>query len=246
VFILDEQLQQIPVECMPLLRGRRCSRVPSLALFLHMAAQRAAPAPHATQPSQRQGQKQRAPSASSAPPPMHGWYAIDPEKNLSGTRSTMLAFLEPYIARWAWRGYVAEMPTEDMVKELHTRCDVFVYCGHGAGEKMCETHKMRRWPVLPAAYLWGCSSGRLATMGVHDPTGAALNYLLGGATFVVGNMWDVTDKDIDKLSKECMRLCFDGPGAVGGALPVTQALALSRDVCKMRFAVGCAPVVYGF
>jgi separase len=91
---------------------------------------------------------------------------------------------------------------------MHEGSDLFVYCGHGAGEKMCDSYKMRRW-TCPNGLLWGCSSGQLAVQGVHDPIGAALNYLMGGATFVVGNLWDVTDKDIDKLSMESMRLYFD-------------------------------------
>ena len=363
ILILDESLQQIPWECIPILHSRRCSRVPSMALFLHMitlsqqhhhADNRHNP-PHtslsaSSDTSTRAGHQTTTTadvsiptgtktkkhtekplalksSASGAhpsmlmpvtlpvPPPLpqphvkghgddnnnnnnhhhhhhhndHGkgesrgkdhercWYAIDPERNLATTRSTMVAFLEPYIAKWQWPGYVAEMPPENMIKSLHEQHDLFIYCGHGAGEKMCETHKMRQWHHLPAAYLWGCSSGRLTTLGVHDPHGAALNYLLGGAPYVVGNMWDVTDKDIDKLSKECMRRCFEdndsddvkdkgqenlperldsgnttgeiigngGGSGSGGAMIVTEALVHSRGICKMKYAVGCAPVVYG-
>jgi separase len=36
-----------------------------------------------------------------------------------------------------------------------------------------------------------------------------VSYLLGGADYVLANLWDVTDKDIDKLSIECMRKFFD-------------------------------------
>lgn len=101
---------------------------------------------------------------------------------------------------------------------------------------------------------------------VHDPHGVAIAYLLGGAQYVVANMWDVTDKDIDKLSMECMRLCFGNdedvplsaaastdtaPSAfltqstVSAALLPAEALAASREMCKLKNAVGCAPVIYG-
>ena len=90
--------------------------------------------------------------------------------------------------------------------------------------------------------------------------------MLGGAQYVVANMWDVTDKDIDKLSMECMRLCFgndehvslvavSSTGAAsspsptqstaGAALLPAEALAASREMCKLKNAVGCAPVIYG-
>ena len=104
---------------------------------------------------------------------------------------------------------------------------------------------------------------------------------------MVGKMWDVTDKDIDKLSKECMRRCFEdqnqdqdigqgsnsvngkgqeilpkgldsgktageivrneasGGSGSGSGMIVTEALVQSRGICKMKYAVGCAPVVYG-
>lgn len=98
----------------------------------------------------------------------------------------------------------------------------------------------------------------------------ALNYLIGGADYVIANLWDVTDKDIDKLSMECMRTFFsrdsehgsnsssvDGhvegnsscestyPSGLLSATTLSGALASSRNVCKLKNAVGCAPVVYG-
>lgn len=98
---------------------------------------------------------------------------------------------------------------------------------------------------MPSALLWGCSSGKLNHRGVHDPYGTVHDYLLGGAKLVVGNLWDVTDKDLDKFSMSCMSL----------SLPLNEeedkddvgyAVQKSRDVCKLKFIVGCAPVIYGF
>jgi separase len=61
-----------------------------------------------------------------------------------------------------------------------------------------------------AVILMGCSSGRLVSvnrkqsqslepMPMHyEPEGIALSYLCAGAPCVVGNLWDVTDHDIDR------------------------------------------------
>lgn len=71
----------------------------------------------------------------------------------------------------------------------------------------------------------------------------------------MANLWDVTDKDIDKLT----RATFEKSGfhAFGTgleekegkvkAMPVSipQAVAKARDCCRMRFLNGAAPVVYG-
>ena len=78
--------------------------------------------------------------------------------------------------------------------------------------------------------------------GVHDPSGPALNQLLAGAPFVVGNLWDVTDKDLDKLSMHCMEKLLDQEK---GKENIVNALSKSRDVCKMKHAVGSAAVIYG-
>ena len=146
-------------------------------------------------------------------------------------------------------------------REHHQTSDLFVYCGHGAGEVMYESYKFRKFSSCPAALLWGCSSGRLRSRGIYDAAGPALNYLLGGAPFVVGTLWDVTDKDIDSLSMACMRsslLLHNGDGDEDGRSSsckdkdkqallsvITLSLMRSRDVCKMKHAVGSSPVVYG-
>ena len=89
-------------------------------------------------------------------------------------------------------------------------------------------------------------------------------------------MWDVTDKDIDKLSMECMRIFFEPESSnsssgsssgsenshpvqndrvsvpanmhgsnLNGFATLAQALATSRNICKLKNAVGSAPVMYG-
>ena len=114
---------------------------------------------------------------------------------------------------------------------------------------MCESSHFRKYKSCPAALLWGCSSGHLREMGYHDPTGPAVHYLLAGAPFTLGNLWDVTDKDIDKLSIECMKNVFgdvddSNPATITGG-DICEALKASRNVCKLKNAVGCAPVIYG-
>jgi separase len=101
-----------------------------------------------------------------------------------------------------------------------------------------------------------------------------VSYLLEGADYVLANLWDVTDKDIDKLSIECMKKYFneikiteklDNSNSdrgmseentdkfqiktnicdYEGCYSLSRALITSRSVCKMQNVVGCAPVIYG-
>ena len=135
---------------------------------------------------------------------------------------------------------------------LHQNADLFLYCGHGSGDKFIDSYKLRH-NKIPCSMLWGCSSGKLITHGIHDPVGTALNYLLGGARFVIGNLWDVTDRDIDKYSINCMSLTFpnDNQNDVNNENQnenqsnVVEAVQKSRDVCKLKYIVGSSPVIYG-
>lgn len=66
---------------------------------------------------------------------------------------------------------------------------------------------------------------------------------------LAGNLWDVTDKDLDKLSMACL----DNSIQHATSLPLTatpsstvvEALCAARQVCKMKHIVGSAAVVYG-
>ena len=88
---------------------------------------------------------------------------------------------------------------------------------------------------------------------------------------VVGNLWDVTDKDADAFSYWMLRLSVAELGAAadgdvaadkeareihgagagelaahsGSPLPVSSAVQLARKACRMAWLVGAATVVYG-
>lgn len=47
----------------------------------------------------------------------------------------------------------------------------------------------------------GCSSGSLSLNGSYIPRGAPLYYLFAGSPVIIANLWDVTDKDIDRFCK---------------------------------------------
>ena len=280
VLILCEQLQSLPWECLPCFttssNQRQCiSRVPGLALLLALGNV------NTNDLNEEHEMRGSETVTNGTTDPSQACCVIDPEGNLPRTRRTMEDFLQPYISTWSWEAHVGAMPTEDTVRTMLEKSSLFVYCGHGAGERMYDAHRLQHvQPSCPNALLWGCSSGKLRVRGVHDPQGPALAYLMGGAAWSVGNLWDVTDKDIDRLSMKCMRALFkklhsksqtkeeqrskrndqsygnneDITGVVnendkenenGNGVQPALALAISRSVCKMKMAVGAAPVMYG-
>lgn len=121
VLILDEHLQEIPIECIPLLKSASCSRVPGLAVLLSMIM-------HRQSQDEAVGLKSVATSdsicidshePSSCPRKVDAtktWYVIDPESNLPETRSTMMKFFEPYTGAWKWTGFASNIPPESVVK----------------------------------------------------------------------------------------------------------------------------------
>jgi separase len=71
---------------------------------------------------------------------------------------------------------------------------------------------------------------------------------------LIANLWDVTDRDIDKLTQavfDKMRLTPEAhrekksnePKTDG--ISIVRALAEAREVCKLKYITGAAPVVYG-
>ena len=68
---------------------------------------------------------------------------------------------------------------------------------------------------------------------------------------LVANMWDVTDRDIDKFTQSVIDKMKLVPSHAKrwdesrqGSTSVVAAVAQSRDVCKFKYLTGAAPVVY--
>lgn len=121
--------------------------------------------------------------------------------------------------------------------------------------------------------LWGCSSGHLKDLGDFDPIGTPYHYMISGwsvlllpslrielihesSPALVANLWDVTDKDIDKFSETVFqKLGLDTishPSSDENSsdestkeMTLAGAIATSREVCNLRYLNGAAPVVYG-
>lgn len=81
--------------------------------------------------------------------------------------------------------------------------------------------------------------------GDAEPTGAVHAYLLGGAPAAVGNLWDVTDRDIDALSRQLLWAWFGQEDGNGAGVTLAAAVAKARSACRLRMLNGAATVCYG-
>lgn len=67
------------------------------------------------------------------------------------------------------------------------------------------------------------------------------------------NIWDVTDRDIDRFAQSVfdkLKITKERVGkwtsdAEDEKVSVVTAVAQSRDACKLKYLTGAAPVVYG-
>ncbi|KAI9190117.1 separin protein [Blastocladiella emersonii ATCC 22665] len=200
VLILDAHLHAIPWESTAAMRGRSVSRVFSLEMLhgLLAAADRGGPA------ADRDSV----------------FYVLNPSQDLPTTQATF----EPILRDESmWHGTIgAPAPSATDFAASMAAHDVFLYIGHGGGEALCRPKKLvehllardsltrdgrGRAPI--AAILMGCSSGKLTAPGTFDPIGTPVHYALamlasrGGC--VVANLWDVTDRDIDRYTVSMLR-----------------------------------------
>ncbi|EMD38775.1 hypothetical protein CERSUDRAFT_92811 [Gelatoporia subvermispora B] len=240
--VLDKNVQGIPWESIPIMRGRSVSRIPSLD-FLEDRIELAR--------RQRQESAAESPIDRISVDPRKTWYLLNPSGDLKGTEgrfSTWLREMHPV----GWDGVVGRAPSEQQLVNALSRNELVIYFGHGGAEQYVRSHKIRHLPRCAATMLWGCSSGALKEMGDYDRVGTPYNYMLAGCPTLVANLWDVTDRDIDTFSQSVFDDLHLTPAGVqawkdgeADKTSVVAAVAKARETCKLKYLTGAAPVVYG-
>lgn len=140
-----------------------------------------------------------------------------------------------------WLGITGQAPTQEEFRKALTDYDLFIYFGHGTGREFLQGDDIQRLDCHAVTLLMGCSSGKLMVGGKCEPRGMVLNYLLAGCPAIVANLWDVTDKDIDRFSESLLKQWLD-PDA---QLSLPEVLSQSRQACKLKYLIGASPVLYG-
>lgn len=227
---LDKNVQGFPWESIPILRGRAVSRIASLPLLLDqvaLGATQGADAGHRTVDARKTR------------------YFLNPAGDLVGTQKRFEDRLKALEAE-GWAGLTARRPDEAEMSSALTDSELVMYFGHGGGEEYLRSHKVRALKRCAVTMLWGCSSGLLREQGDLDPTGTPHDYMLAGAPCLVGNLWDVTDKDIDRITGAVMDHLGLEKGKLGASgMSVVQAVSKGRSTARLQYLTGAALVVYG-
>ncbi|TFY60535.1 hypothetical protein EVJ58_g5088 [Rhodofomes roseus] len=239
--VLDKNVQGIPWESLPILRGQSISRIPNMDFLIDRLEL-------ARQQRDARGQDSERVVDRINIDPRKAYYVLNPSGDLKNTQERFADWAKGMRAV-GWDGIIGRVPSEQQVVDALTRNDLVVYFGHGGAEQYIRSLKIRHLPRCAATMLWGCSSGALRDMGDFDRTGTPYNYMLAGCPTLIANLWDVTDRDIDKFSQAVFDELHLTPEGVtrprSDAKSVVTAVAQARDSCKLKYLTGAAPVVYG-
>ncbi|KAF8019982.1 hypothetical protein BT93_G0618 [Corymbia citriodora subsp. variegata] len=187
ILVLDSEVQMLPWENLPALRNQEVYRMPSVGtIFLTL-----------DRSSQRE--EQVGPPVASFPfiDPLDAYYLLNPSGDLS---STQVEF-ENWFRDQKLKGNAGFAPVPKELALALTSHDLFIYFGHGSGSQYIPRHEIQKLDACAATLLMGCSSGSLLLNGAYVPEGTSLSYLLAGSPVIVANLWEVTDKDIDRFGK---------------------------------------------
>ncbi|GFR39900.1 hypothetical protein Agub_g405 [Astrephomene gubernaculifera] len=273
LLVLGPNLHALPWESIPCCQGGDIYRILSLpvACATVSAASSWFGAAQKVEASGGRGSPCSAvPESCGVPSLPPAYYLLNPSGDLVDTQHFFQPMLE---AESNWQGLIGERPTARALLTALQSYDLFMYFGHGSGEQFLPLPAMRKLQRSAACLLMGCSSGRLRVHGAYDPTGAVVAYQLAGCPALVANLWDVTDRDIDRYCQALMQRWLGcqsastGGAAVGHssnnssmdsqkAVDLSPAIvskcevlglatARSRSACKLPYLIGAAPVCYG-
>ncbi|XP_057978228.1 separase isoform X2 [Malania oleifera] len=188
ILVLDCEVQMIPWENIPILRNQEVYRMPSIGSI------------SATIDRRQHCQDLQVRTISEVFPlidPLDAFYLLNPSGDLSSTQ----AEFESWFRNHNFEGKAGTEPTTEELTMALGSHDLFIYFGHGSGAQYIPGHEILKLENCAATLLMGCSSGSLTLNGCYPPRGTPLYYLLAGSPVIVANLWEVTDKDIDRFGK---------------------------------------------
>ncbi|KAM9229251.1 separin [Dugong dugon] len=223
ILVLDKDLQKLPWESMPSLRALPVTRLPSFRFLLTYSIIKESGASSVL---------------SQGVDPRNTFYVLNPHNNLPSTEEQ---FRATFSSEAGWRGVVGEIPSPEQVQAALTDHDLYIYAGHGAGARFLDGQAVLRLSCRAVALLFGCSSAALAVHGNLEGAGIVLKYIMAGCPFFLGNLWDVTDRDIDRYTAALLQGWLEaGPGA-----PLLYYVNQARQAPRLKYLIGAAPVAYG-
>ncbi|KAL4588484.1 hypothetical protein LXL04_001375 [Taraxacum kok-saghyz] len=192
ILVLDFQIQMLPWENLPVLRNQEVYRMPSVATISSTFDKY-----FQNQNNQNQEKEKEKEKDFPMIDPLDAYYLLNPGGDLPTTQSNF----QNWFKDQNLQGTSGTSPTVDELTTALKSHDLFMYFGHGSGVQYIPGDEIQKLDGCAATLLMGCSSGSLSLNGSYTPKGAPLYYLFAGSPIIVANLWEVTDKDIDRFGK---------------------------------------------
>jgi len=254
VLMLCGSLQHLPFESMPLLRNSPVTRMPNwIALHMHWLKY------------QEQLNDFDVIYRNSTD---NCYYVLNPDGDLNSTHQI---FEKYFTKKCNWTGVIQQKPTINDFKFGLCFHSFFIYCGHGNGgqyvshRNICQFNK-----INSISFLMGCSSALLNSErnSLYDINGMIHSYILAECPNVIGNLFDVTETDCDRFTVELLNQIFSNKKLKQNHTIISKQyqtvplkenktilskenktildyIQISRNVCKLKYLIGAAPIVYG-
>lgn len=225
VLVVDSALEQIPWESLPVLRQLKISvtRAPSLKFLDYHLRQ-----------------------SSDQVDPQSLFYVVNPGGDLQRTEETF----KDVLGYSSWCGFLGKVSKEEVPRQYNNE-QIYLYCGHGSGDQYLSPRMFSNQDKAPIALLMGCSSARPDNVNMEncESNGSAINYLVHGSRAVVGNLWDVGDKDIDRFTTSFLSHWLgvgkEEKDEKDDLMNLAESVAAARSACRLPYLVGAAAIVMG-
>ncbi|KAK4751903.1 hypothetical protein SAY87_020701 [Trapa incisa] len=225
ILVLDSELQMFPWENMPVLRNQEVYRMPSVASIL-MTIDRS-----------HKYQDDVGDVASAFPfiDPLDAFFLLNPGGDL---KSTQVEF-ENWFRDHKLEGKAGSAPASKELADLLQQHDLFIYFGHGSGAQYIPRHEIQKLNTCAATLLMGCSSGALTLHGPYMPEGMPLSCLVAGSPAIIANLWEVTDKDIDRFGKAVLGAWLEARSKTSRQCAHHDSLAKEMEAADVREKNNC-------
>lgn len=100
------------------------------------------------------------------------------------------------------------LPADILLLKFSLPLTVGYTASGGIGEQYLSRNEIQELDKCAATLLMGCSSGSLKLNGCYIPRGVSLSYIQAGSPVIIANLWEVTDKDIDRFGKAVLNAWF--------------------------------------
>eukprot|EP01025_Chloroclados_australasicus_P025192 TRINITY_DN2517_c0_g1_i2.p1 TRINITY_DN2517_c0_g1~~TRINITY_DN2517_c0_g1_i2.p1 ORF type:complete len:1182 (+),score=78.51 TRINITY_DN2517_c0_g1_i2:332-3547(+) len=168
------------------------------------------------------------------------YYLVNPEGDLKATQKL---FTNNFKQISSWNGHIGTpSPSAEELLQKFREHNLFLYLGHGTGRRYLSMKRVSQISRGPSCLLMGCGSVNLVQQGDYDPSGALIAYVSAGCPVIIGNLWGVSDNDINRYS---IALLQSWSKKEQHPQDLVETVDQSRSCCQLQYLTGGAPVVIG-